>query len=73
MILAYIGPGGALSAIGSLLALLAAAALALLGFVWYPLKRLLRRRRDAAAKAGPATQVPDLDPRHGCEDRSTVG
>jgi hypothetical protein len=40
--LSYIGPGGALSAIGSLLALLAATVLALLGFVWYPIKRLLR-------------------------------
>jgi len=43
--LAYIGPGGALSLIGSLLALIGATALALVGFVWYPLKRLLRGRR----------------------------
>lgn len=40
--MAYLGPGGALSAIGSFLALLAAAILALLGFVWYPLRRLRR-------------------------------
>ena len=36
-LLAYLGPGGALSAIGSFLALLAAVVLALVGFVWLPL------------------------------------
>jgi hypothetical protein len=41
---AYIGPGAGLSAIGSLLALLAAIFLAIFGFVWYPIKRLLKRR-----------------------------
>ena len=45
-ILAYIGPGGALSAIGSFLALVAAVVLALLGFVWYPIKRMMRARRE---------------------------
>lgn len=44
--LAYLGPGGALSAIGSLLALIGAVALAVLGFVWYPVKRWLRARRE---------------------------
>lgn len=44
---AYMGPGVGLSALGSALALLAALVLALVGFVWMPLKRLfglLRRR-----------------------------
>lgn len=49
--LAYIGLGGALTAIGAFLALLAAIALAVLGFVWYPLQRLLRWLR--ARKADP--------------------
>lgn len=44
--LGYLGPGGVLSAIGSFLALLVAVVLALLGFVWYPLKRLLRARKS---------------------------
>jgi len=43
---AYIGPGAGLSAIGSLLALLAAIGLAIIGFVWYPVRRLLRRVRS---------------------------
>lgn len=43
--LAYVGPGVGLSAIGALLAVIAGAVLAVFGFVWYPVKRLLRRRR----------------------------
>lgn len=50
--LAYIGPGGALSAIGSVLALLAAVVLALFGFVWYPIKRMMRARRERRASEG---------------------
>ena len=45
-LLAYLGPGGVLSAFGSLLALGAAILLALVGFLWYPLKRFLRARRE---------------------------
>ncbi|MEQ8964908.1 MAG: hypothetical protein RID91_03715 [Azospirillaceae bacterium] len=50
--LAYIGPGAGLSAIGSLLALVAAVALAVVGFVWYPVKRMMRRRRAVARDPG---------------------
>ncbi|WP_424932669.1 hypothetical protein [Amaricoccus macauensis] len=46
---AYVGPGAGLTAIGSVLALVAALGLALVGFVWYPLKRLLRRKNSATA------------------------
>lgn len=42
--IAYIGPGAGLSAIGTFLALLAAVIAALLGFLWYPIKRILRRK-----------------------------
>lgn len=48
---AYIGPGAGISAIGSLLALFAAVLLAIVGFVWYPVKRLRRKRNEARAKA----------------------
>ncbi|HET9068126.1 MAG TPA: hypothetical protein VFN28_05745 [Amaricoccus sp.] len=41
--LAYVGPGAGLTAIGTLLAFLGAIGLALVGFVWYPVKRLIRR------------------------------
>jgi hypothetical protein len=53
---AYVGPGAGLTAIGSVLALLAAVGLAIVGFVWYPVKRLLKRKsagtvaEDASAR-----------------------
>lgn len=50
---AYVGPGAGLSAIGAILALLGAVCLALLGFVWYPIKRFRTALRERAErKAG---------------------
>ncbi|MEN8722669.1 MAG: hypothetical protein ABF335_07250 [Alphaproteobacteria bacterium] len=43
--LAYVGPGAGISAIGSLLALIGAVLLAIVGFVWYPVKRMIKRRK----------------------------
>ena len=40
---AYIGPGAGLSALGTLLALIFGLLVAIIGFLWYPLKRLLRK------------------------------
>ena len=39
---AYVGPGVGLTAIGSVLAFVGTVVLLLVGFVWYPLKRLIR-------------------------------
>lgn len=39
---AYIGPGAGLSAIGTFLAVIGAVLLLVVGFVWYPMKRVLR-------------------------------
>jgi hypothetical protein len=50
---AYIGPGAGLSAIGIALALVATVALAVVGFLWYPAKRLYRHlfgKSDAGAE-----------------------
>ncbi|MEM7122998.1 MAG: hypothetical protein AAF563_17085 [Pseudomonadota bacterium] len=44
--LAYVGPGAGLTAIGTVLALVAALLLAIVGFVWYPIRRLRRRRHE---------------------------
>ena len=44
---AYIGPGVGIGVIGTVLALFATMLLAIVGFVWYPIKRLrawLRRK-----------------------------
>ena len=43
---AYVGPGAGLSAIGTVLALIGGIFLAIAGFVWYPIKRLLKKRRQ---------------------------
>lgn len=59
--LAYVGPGAGLSAIGSLLAVIAAIFAAVLGFLWYPFKRMLRRRRmrhEAQSKSPEHDPVP---------------
>jgi hypothetical protein len=56
--LAYVGPGAGLTAIGTVLAILAAFVLAIVGFVWYPMKRLLRARKAKKAEAGE-TRVED--------------
>ena len=48
---AYIGPGAGLTAIGTVLALVGAVALAIFGFVWYPIKRYMRKRKESRTKA----------------------
>lgn len=48
---AYIGPGAGLSAIGSLIALIGAIVVAIFGFLWYPLKRLMRKKQKPAEPA----------------------
>ena len=42
---AYVGPGAGLSAIGSILAFVGAFLLLILGFLWYPFKRLIKSIR----------------------------
>ena len=46
---AYMGPGAGLSAIGSFLSLIAAFFFAIVGFIWYPVRRLFRKRTGADA------------------------
>ena len=56
---AYVGPGAGLSALGALLALLAAVVVAIFGFFWYPIKRMLNKRRPAEGQLEPD---PNPDP-----------
>ena len=44
---AYVGPGAGLSAIGSILAFLAVILLLIVGFLWYPIKRLVKGKQDS--------------------------
>lgn len=47
---AYVGPGSGLTFVATLLALVAAVVTGIAGFIWYPIKRILRgvrgRRND---------------------------
>ncbi|MGL4824317.1 MAG: hypothetical protein ACRC2W_15330 [Plesiomonas shigelloides] len=43
--MAYVGPGAGLTAIGTMIAVIAIIMLAIVGFVWYPLKRAMRKKK----------------------------
>ncbi len=57
--LAYIGPGAGLGAIAVMIALIVGVLLLVVGLVWYPLKRLLKSRSEAA---GTGDQKATSDP-----------
>ena len=44
---AYMGPGSGLSVLGTVIALIGSILLAIVGFVWYPVKRMLRKKKPA--------------------------
>lgn len=44
--IAYIGPGAGITVIGTAIAFLGVIVLAIVGFVWYPIKRLRAKMRD---------------------------
>ncbi len=46
---AYVGPGAGLTAIGTVIAVVAALFLAIAGFVWYPVRRMMRKRKNSRA------------------------
>lgn len=50
--LAYIGPGAGLSAIGTVVAVVGAFLLLIVGFIWYPMKRVLRGRKEKRNTVG---------------------
>ena len=57
---AYVGPGAGLSIIGSLLAFLAAIVIGIFGFLWFPVRRFLRKRKLAKERAvAEAASVSD--------------
>jgi hypothetical protein len=47
---AYIGPGAGITVIGTVVAFFAAIFFAIVGFIWYPIKRLIAFFRARAAK-----------------------
>jgi len=48
---AYIGPGAGAGTIAAVLGVLGAIAMAFIAIVWYPIKRVIRKRRTNKAKA----------------------
>ncbi len=50
--LAYIGPGAGLSVIGTVVAVIGAFLLLIVGFIWYPIKRVLRGHKEKKRAAG---------------------
>jgi hypothetical protein len=56
--LAYVGPGVGLGIIGAIFGTILAVLLAIVGVIWYPVKRLLRRTKAAA---GSPPQAPPVD------------
>ena len=54
---AYIGPGAGLSAIGSIIAFVGAVLLVIIGFLWYPIKRLLKRKEKGSIQNEPVSKA----------------
>jgi hypothetical protein len=50
---AYIGPGAGVSVLGTVVAFVGAVVFAIVGFVWYPIKRLFAAIRRARRSAEP--------------------
>lgn len=49
---AYVGPGAGLTFLGSLFAVVGAIIAGIFGFIWFPIKRLLRARRRTKQDTG---------------------
>lgn len=60
---AYVGPGVGLTAIGTFLAFVAVIFLGIVGFLWYPIRRLLRGRSAKAPARASAEET--AEGRHG--------
>lgn len=59
--LAYVGPGLGLGVIGALVGGLLALLMAIVGLVWYPIKRMLRKARNPAGKDQNDRAAPTRD------------
>jgi hypothetical protein len=67
---AYIGPGAGLGAIGTAIALVGALVLLVAGFVWYPIKRIIRGRTPARASGDEVTSGSEGDESPNEEDET---
>jgi len=51
---AYIGPGAGIGAFGTVIALVGAIAMLIVGFVWYPVKRMMKTRKAGQSDSADA-------------------
>ena len=59
---AYVGPGAGLSALGSILAFLGVIFLLVVGFLWYPIKRLIKgKKKDTLQTNGNVVNESNPD------------
>jgi hypothetical protein len=58
---AYVGPGLGIGVVGAILGFLAAIVLAVIGMVWYPIKRMLRARSAARGARSEAEAGLEAD------------
>ena len=58
---AYIGPGAGITAIGTVIALIGAIVLAIVGFVWYPVKRIMKKKKKKTKEVNRDEDSVDLD------------
>ena len=59
--LAYLGPATGLGSLGALAAMMGAGAFIVVGFVWYPVKRIMRRFKRRRSAAVDAEQQQDAE------------
>lgn len=55
---AYGGPGSLISGVGALLAVLAAVVASIFGFLWFPVKRLVRKIRGRTEETARGSTKP---------------
>ncbi len=53
---AYVGPGLGLGAIGAIVGIIVTVFLAIVGVIWYPLKRMLRKLKTAKADTSESSE-----------------
>lgn len=59
---AYVGPGAGLSAIGSILAFIGTILLLIIGFFWYPIKRLIKsKKKDVDLESNVEIKEKDIE------------
>ena len=58
---AYIGPGAGAGTIAVVLGILASIVMAFFAILWYPLKRVMKKRKAASAEANSMTSTDDGD------------